>query len=257
MRAKCGSKGVTLSSGHRRHRNLATANGRSLPGIARQQAVKNIIATYNKALMNPAVMDLGSLWYVKNNKLVSEMSEQYCIAQETIAGIIASFSGKTPWEVTLKHAQKFLEYRGKLPGKIGHRGAIEQNIAKAEKFYAGQTADQVCGSRMHGKKTLDEVKEWNFVRNILDPVHDQSVTVDRHAFSVALGHAASKFERSQLYRIGVYRNVADAYREAAQRLRIDPPSKLQAITWEYWRTTNTIRSRGKSSALACTTETGS
>lgn len=210
--------------------------------------VRNIVTAYRLASLCPEVMRAGSIWYRQHHRLIRDLADKYNVSVERVAGIIASYSGKTRWELTVKRANLFLAHHGEPPGSSHSRGAPEDHIVKAIKFYNGQPPEQVF--KPNRNRGLEEFKEYNFIHNLLDPNDDEHVTIDRHSFSVAIGYALSEKEQAWLQRRGIYRTVADAYRQAARKLEIFPPSKLQAITWEYWRTTHSALSRGKSSLVS-------
>lgn len=78
---------------------------------------------------------------------------------------------------------------------------------------------------------LNGLKTQNFARNILGCT--DSVTVDVHAFSVAVG---KRYTAKTMKPISpkVYEEVSGAYKAVAEEMSV-APAHLQAIVWQTWR----------------------
>jgi hypothetical protein len=140
---------------------------------------------------------------------------------ERSAGIIAALSMQQNWEYNLILAQRFYLQSG-LTG-----GTLSEAIGKANRIYAGENPREVLLTSYRSQKT------FNFFNNIIDPYADY-VTVDRHAFDIAVGETTDDKTRKQLGRKGEYERFSDVYRAAATIFNI-PPATMQAITWLVWR----------------------
>jgi hypothetical protein len=63
---------------------------------------------------------------------------------------------------------------------------------------------------------------------------EDSVVIDRHAYSILLGRPTTPKERCKLQSKEFYKECADIYRKVASELGM-PACQLQAITWLTWR----------------------
>jgi len=171
---------------------------------------ENILTTMGRASRDDIVA--GASWYTDAHALAGSLSADITVG----AGVIAALSPQLSWVVNQRQA--IAAFRtGAASGCLG------SSCRKADRIMAGEPALSVLGG--------DKVR--NFYDNIVNP-HGSSVAIDRHAWSIAMGFRSSNKDRSSLGRKGEYDRFADAYRAAAGRLGISPPT-LQAITWVTWR----------------------
>lgn len=174
--------------------------------------VANVLAVYRGAFENHVVEGLS--WYADRH------TEALALDPENVyraAAVIAALSPRTPWARNVALAAR-VYVEGKASGTLG------ASCAKADRCFSGESPAEVF-------KTSTKVR--NFWLNIADPTGD-GVTIDRHAFDIAVGMVTDDKARAQLNRKGEYERFADVYREAARIVGISP-AQLQAITWVAWR----------------------
>lgn len=172
--------------------------------------VENIIATARRA--TAAEIESGVTWYNQANEIAAEIAPNL----EAGAGVIAALSPRMPWDRNVSLArQAFIN--GVASGSLG------SNVRKANSIIEGQNPENVLGG--------DKVR--SFYANIVNPFGDD-VTIDRHAFDIAMGYSTNDKARSVLSRKGVYEQLANMYREAGSILGLTG-AQVQAITWVVWR----------------------
>ncbi len=138
---------------------------------------------------------------------------------EGAAGVIAALSPITPW-----NRNKELAIRAVSDGHAS--GTLGNSVRAANRILAGE----------HPEDVLLTDKVGNFYLSILGS--DTAVCIDRHALEVFKG---KRYRDSERPKVGkkLYREAADAYREAAETLKAGDtditPTALQAITWLSWR----------------------
>lgn len=172
--------------------------------------VDNILATFRRATV--AHYQEGINWYQNTQDFAREMDSNV----DRAAGIIAAFSPQCNWP----RNQELVERMYASGIATGHTGA---QCAKATAIFDGADPLKVLGGR----------KTTHFYINIMDP-YSQKVTIDGHAFDIAVGMQTGEWARKALKRKGVYQSFEDAYRAAAVLFNL-PPAAMQAITWVAWR----------------------
>ena len=184
--------------------------------MARQECshkptVDNILAVY-RAAEGWHVRE-GIAWYPDARQIARDISPMDIVMG---AGVIAALSPQTPWgrNVTLAH-RAFADGFGS-----GHTGPV---VTKVNRILSGESPEEVLG----GDKTT------NFFRNIVNPLGND-VTIDRHAYDIAIGEPLGGAPRTLINRKGGYEMMSDIYREAASIAGI-VVTQLQAITWLVWR----------------------
>ncbi len=125
-------------------------------------------------------------------------------------GVIAALSPNNHWDRNKEMAYEACK-QGHAKG-VGHTGLCE---TRATAILLGAQPLDVLGGR----------KTRSFYRNISEPDREGPVTIDRHAFEVAGGSNVRDLER-----IGVYAQIAGAYRAAGRQMALRP-QEAQAITW--------------------------
>lgn len=173
--------------------------------------VQNVIDVYRRA--TPEQYRAGMDWYVQTHNFARSLDSNVSRA----AGIIAAYSPRQPWELNKIRA---IETYNKGYAH-GHTKVV---CAKVQAIWEGGDPLVILG----GKKTT------NFYLNILDPYSNSGVTIDRHAFDIAVGEITDDKARGILSRKGVYESFAAVYVAAAGLFNIPAPA-MQAITWERWR----------------------
>jgi hypothetical protein len=132
------------------------------------------------------------------------------------AGIIAALSPQLPWERNVELAQD---------ASAGtFHGCLPLSLDRARRSYEGEDPATVLPT---------DSKTWNFWRNILDPEDPDPVTIDRHAYAVAVREPLTSLTSKQ------YGFLAQAYRLAVIRFGIENMTacRLQAVTWTWYRRT--------------------
>lgn len=170
----------------------------------------NIMDTLTRASDNEVVEGLH--WYDKTRELANEWADGDIWKG---AGVIAAYSPLTPWWRNLQLAKDSL-----LTG-IANPKSLGSNVRKAQAILDGAPV----------LPTLNGPKLTAFASAIADP-DSRLVTVDQHAYSVAMGEHF--FTRNAKFGVRVYRDIAQAYTECADFVGI-APYQLQAITWVTWR----------------------
>lgn len=179
--------------------------------------VDNILSVYRAA--RDEQVAAGLRWYPDARTFALAISYGDL---RTGAGVVAALSPQMSWQRNMVVASRaFVE--GFASGNTG------ANNEKANRILNGEKPVEVLGKNL----PKSGHKVFNFYHNICDPMSD-FVTIDRHAFDVALGERTGDATRSKLSRVGVYDLFADCYRETAKLVGI-PVAALQAITWIVWR----------------------
>ena len=147
----------------------------------------------------------GMSWYAGAHEIAREASDV-----AVGAGILSALSPRMPWKRNV-----ILARAGFVAPLTG--GALTNSISAANRILAGENPLDVLGG----------LKTRAFYGNILDPNDSEIVTVDTHAIKIA------GIDRDSVGK-GLYRAIADGYREAAEYVGI-LPQQMQAITWTTWR----------------------
>lgn len=180
---------------------------------------RNITRVFRKASL--AEVQAGRGWYLAAHKIAGDLAVQYGVTREVAAGVLAATSPLNGWGPNVRLAGKVLAAGGtKTDGYLG------LGLRKANAIIGG--ADPVA--TLKGHKTV------NFYRSILT-AGAEGVTVDRHAFSIAVGERVINTPSLSGKR---YEEVAQYYRRAAVILSKEYGMELsaatvQAVTWVAFR----------------------
>lgn len=173
--------------------------------------VDNILPVYRAA--RPEHIVAGLAWYADAHTFALSIANGDLLQG---AGVIAALSPQKSWTTNMVLASRaFVE--GFASGQTGI------NNDKATRILNGEAPLAVLGGN----------KVRNFYANIVSPT-GPDVTVDRHAFDIAVGEETDSKTRGQLERKGQYALFADTYRDTARLVGV-PPATLQAVTWLVWR----------------------
>jgi hypothetical protein len=172
-------------------------------------ASQNILNVYNRATEEE--LQAGRDWYSDANALARELSPRDVYRA---AGVIAAFSPMCPWNRNVELACNT------FASGIA-TGHTKQFNTFAQRIHDGEYAFDV----LKGQKTRA------FTDAIATSGMTDMVTIDRHAHDIAMGKA---FPNNRKIGIKLYRELAFAYSEAANKVNI-PPCTLQATTWVTWR----------------------
>jgi len=176
---------------------------------------RNITRIYRAA--SPEEVAAGLAWYEEARQLARDLDPDN---PSRAAAVIAALSPRESWTNNVRLAtMAYADREQRLP-------TLQVNARKARAIMAGADPRDI----LTGKKTR------NFWQNIAGD--ESAVTVDRHAFDVAVGKVTDDRTRSILSRKGQYESIADLYRRAAKRLGVTP-AQVQAVTWVAWRNLKT------------------
>ena len=169
--------------------------------------VQNIIAKWNAA--TPEQIAKGRAWYPVAHDLANMLGDGNV---RMGAGIIAAMSVQKSWKENVRLATDAAN------GNVhGHTG---RNLDKVRAILSGIAPEDVLPMA---------AKTGNFYRNIVDPSDPSAVTVDRHAFDIAVNEVNGNRDRG-LSNANRYAIIRDAYLTAAKRLD-ECASTVQAGTW--------------------------
>lgn len=159
----------------------------------------------------------GREWYAQAHALALELTPDNV---RKGAGVIAALSPRRMWITNMHDAQ-----RAVAQGYADR--TLQRSIDQANRILAGEDPDSV----------LTGPKVRAFYANIVSAGQDDNVTVDMHAWNVAVGAVT---DVNGLHRPGAYDRVAQLYRRAAKRVSRETgehwtPAELQAATWIFWR----------------------
>lgn len=176
---------------------------RKVYGITLETVVRRILATYDRA--SKSDIESGARWYDEAGDLAASLAAQHGYDVETVAGVIAALSPRTPWSRNVAGTVALLADQDDPPTYL-----ISRNVDTALQILEGDIEGPT------GPKTAA------FARNIAGD--REAVTVDVWACRVA------SLDEDLLSRKGAYEAVAHAYRLAARRRGVDPAT-MQATTW--------------------------
>ena len=190
--------------------------------------VENIINKYREA--SPDFLKGGHEWYGKANEEAAKVGGGDI---RRGAGILAALSPLSDWERNVREAHE-LRKTGTVQGAL-----LPANVEKARRIHEGEDPEKVLGGN----------KVTNFFHNIHDPSSPHAVTIDRHAYDVAMGRpfigqggrvpGAPKEPRQKgnmsedlgLSSLSRYKHFVRAYQSASGELGVQLPHQVQATTW--------------------------
>jgi len=196
--------------------------------------VNNIISKYKEA--PEEMLKGGHEWYSKAHDVAHTIGGG---DTRRGAGIIAALSPLSTWEKNVSQAHELIK-TGNVASAL-----LPANVEKARRIHQGEDPTSVLGGH----------KVTNFFHNINDPSSKEHVTIDRHAYDIAMGHpfvgaGGGKAQRNitvgpsghtpmsedlGLSAMGRYKHFTHAYQTAAGELGVDLPHKVQATTWVQHR----------------------
>lgn len=173
---------------------------------------QHILETYFSATREEIAA--GKSWYDDARNFAAILADSTRRPTRVAAGVIAALSPLTSWNRNKELATRALS-NGEASGALGN------SVRNANRILAGEDPDDVLKS--------DKVR--NFYHSIMGD--RGAVTIDRHSWEVYEGKRYADKDRPKVTPKR-YREAAEAYREAAHVLALEP-SELQAITWLTWR----------------------
>ena len=201
-------------------------------------AVKNIIAMRRKA--KPADVAHGIAWYAEAYEQCRAIADRFSMPIHIVTGVVAALSPNNRWEINIRNANDLI--------CAFTTGSTMDDVSvctySAMKQKAWSILEQMP-DRYEENDTLivDEVKTILngkkivcFYENIMG---DDTCTVDGHARNIAYNERVNLTDNKTNIGVVEYRNLQDAYRQAASRCRVNGRKlkayELQAITWVTWR----------------------
>lgn len=191
-----------------------------------EEHVKNIINKYRQA--SPDFIKGGHEWYAKAHEVANKLGQGDV---RRGAGVIAALSPLSDWDRNVREAHELVK-TGRVQGAL-----LPANVEKAQRIHAGEDPEAVLGGH----------KVTNFFHNIHDPSSPSHVTIDRHAYDIAMGRPfigqgkGKKAEEPRqsgtmsqdlgLSSLGRYQHFVRAYQRASDELEVNLPHQTQATTW--------------------------
>jgi hypothetical protein len=175
------------------------------------QHTRNILKVYRRA--TDAQRSAGFNWYGEAHDLALEIGNGDVWRG---AGLLAVYSPLTPWWRNVELAL------GSARTGIARTDTLGNSARLAQRILDGEYALDV----------INGIKTRTFCENIaLNGISD-NVTVDVHAYSIAVGRPVP----SSRLKMGVrlYREIEEAYRRAAKREGV-METQMQAVSWVVWR----------------------
>lgn len=186
--------------------------------------VQNIVNKYKEA--SPELMKGGSEWYERAHDEAKKVGGGDV---RRGAGIIAALSPLNDWDRNVAQAHE-LRKTGHVAGAL-----LPENVDKARRIHSGQDPHEVLGGH----------KVRSFFENIHDPSNKEPVTIDRHAYDIAMGHPFVGTGRKSTPRggggkmspdiglsaLGRYQHFVHAYKAASEQLGVEVPNRTQAVSW--------------------------
>jgi len=196
--------------------------------LTRVKVRNNILAIWNETSENDRFD-----WYGEAHKFAVELCITANLPRDTeniakACGVIAALSPMSSWELNKKNAQQLIEdsilfnvwdVAQSLP-------CLKSNARKAGAILLSDGSDQAILDILKGPKTSA------FFLNIMYPDKAISLTMDRHAISIAVGLKLKK-DKMQMT-AGQYDFFQECYRWTAAKLGVNPLI-LQSATWVVWR----------------------
>jgi hypothetical protein len=192
--------------------------------------ISNILHVWRRATTTER--EDGRLWYRRAHGAAIAIHEDTGHTLDTVAAIVRATSPNNAWGSNLDQARA-----------LCHAVGDELDLIPVSTYDAGAKARRILRGELEarcGKLRERHVvafsprapKTGAFFRLILDPSAD-AVVVDGHAWCIAHNERRSLDSVPQLAG-NIYRQVANAYRRAADILGEDPAT-VQAVTWLAWR----------------------
>lgn len=167
----------------------------------------------------------GNLWYLSAHDFAQRLARDYNVTLEQSAGVIAALSPQVSWSRNKGLAEEFLA------------GNDVHTFGAAKRKASGIVAGVVSIDKRTAPKT------FCFQRNIVNPLDDAWVAIDRHAYSAWLGEKCvdvkhpndSRPTVPHLARANRYWTIMEDFRSAAKVISNIAPSAFQATIWLHWR----------------------
>lgn len=192
---------------------------------SRVQVKNNILAVWNATSYHDRFDWYGSANLFAHNvaSLSNDMGRFTSVIK--VCGVIAALSPMIQWKRNMELAQHVVLN----PDRWEKLGCLKNNAKKAYDIINSNGSEDAILAILRGKKTSA------FFLNMLHPDKAISMTMDRHAISIALGRKIRK-EEAKFFQLtaGQYKFLVESYRWTAAKIGVNPLI-LQSATWVLWR----------------------
>jgi hypothetical protein len=162
----------------------------------------------------------GMLAYSRYNRTLARLAKTYQFPLESVVGAFAALSPNLDYLNNLRSTVSLLRGSERTAGYGACRDRAQRAL-RGEHFL----------TFTRGPKTRA------FFQNIMDPSDPAPVTIDGHAYCAWVGRRMTM--RAVVDTPWRYEDVADGYREAANRIGV-LPCQFQAVLWFAWKHINGI-----------------
>lgn len=196
------------------------------PSATYRRAVKNIRLVYLNA--PDAMKSYGIGWYYRAHEQAESLAAMARIPVRAACHIIAALSPNNIWERNLRDSIALVQAISK--GKPMH--SVSVTTYTANKTKAWEIA-RLARKGLPYEHILKGKKVTSFAKNIEFPDEDVAVTIDFHAYSVAVGW---RFTTKNIPEITpkTYAILSRAYAAVAAEFGLKA-HQVQSVTWTWWR----------------------
>lgn len=188
----------------------------------RTQVKNNILKVWNATTENDRFD-----WYGMARNFAVDMTfhNMPLVSVTKACGVIAAISPMMSWKRNMILAEDII----RNPDGWAKLGCLKNNAKKAYEIIHSDGQEDTILDILKGKKTTA------FFLNILYPEKAISLTMDRHAISIAMGRKITK-DDAKFFQLtaGQYKFLVESYRWTAAKLGVNPLI-LQSATWVLWR----------------------
>jgi len=219
---------------------------------------QHIVNHYDEA--TPAEKEHGMNWYEDLHHVASHIGKDTKTPMHTMAGLIANYSPQTHWAENMITASRVARTKKAVGGLVQPR----DSEGYGRKVFASNQQKNAA-SRMLGGEHYNNILKGNKIRAFAHLIehgtqtdHEHpAVTVDRHAYSVAIGKRLTDMQHMNAGLKGKrkYGEVAKHYQTAADvisnrdKTKVEP-HQLQAITWLVRQRKNEAEDKGRQGKAA-------
>lgn len=192
---------------------------------------KRILKLYNTC--EQEAYEVGNVWYFHAKHICNYMANKFNVPVSKVCGVVAALSPATNWVQNIADAHNLLYA---WVNNLDPMGVVVttygNNKVKAVEILGmkGHDPENIATKLLGSSKVVN--KTSSFFWNILKPEDFDHVTIDRHAFRVALNSRSADSIPMTEKR---YRNVSEAYRIVAKQVGGVTPSQVQAVCWLEYR----------------------
>ena len=194
------------------------------------QHIRNILKVYRRATADDVANGLE--WYDRAKRYASIISNLSGVNLNTVVGVMAALSPNNKWERNVKDTERMVWAWVKGEDMTDFKVSCYNTMkAKAWSILEDDlTEDEDILTRLNGQK----IRSFYSNTRGLD-----EVTIDGHAYNIALGIRQGLTSDKTTMGKKVYRTMQAAYVKAAKRVGVKP-HELQAITWTTWKREHNI-----------------